>query len=89
MTDNNTFFGDLSCWFNNIATKTIDHVCTIPFLSLRFLYLMWTTLNIKVSLILMVGRKWKGRAGDNCKSTLNIEFEKDWQVGLGATLRDR
>ena len=49
---------------------------------------MWTTLNIKVSLILRVGRKWKGLAGDNCKTTLNIEFEQDWSVGLGATLGD-
>ena len=24
-----------------------------------------------------------------CKSTLNIEFEQDWSVGLGATLDDR
>ena len=47
---------------------------------------MWTTLNIKVTFILRVGRKWKGRAGDNYKSTLNIEFEQDWSVGLGATL---
>ena len=27
-------------------------------------------------------------AGDNCKTTLNIEFEQDWSVGLGAKLRD-
>ena len=29
------------------------------------------------------------RTGWNCKTTLNIEFEQDWSVGLGATLRDR
>ena len=23
---------------------------------------------------------------DDCKSALNIEFEQDWSVGLGATL---
>ena len=47
---------------------------------------MWTTLNIKGPLILRLGRKWKGLAGDNCKRTLNKEFEQDWSVGLGATL---
>ena len=50
---------------------------------------MWTTLNTKVSLILRVGRKWKGWAGDNCMSALNIEFAQDLSVGLGATLGDR
>ena len=47
---------------------------------------MWTTHNIKVPLILRLDRKWKGLARDNCKSTLNIELEQDWSVGLGATL---
>ena len=28
------------------------------------------------------------RSGYNCKSTLNIEFEQDWSVGLDATLRN-
>ena len=28
-------------------------------------------------------------AGDNCKSTLNIEFEQDWSFTLDATLGDR
>ena len=46
---------------------------------------MCTTLNIKVFLILRVGRKLKGWAGDYCKSVLNIEFEQDCLVGLGAT----
>ena len=50
---------------------------------------MWTTLNIKVSLILRVGGKWKECAGDNSKSDLNIEFEQDWSVGLGAMLGER
>ena len=27
--------------------------------------------------------------GDNCKSALNIVFEQDLSVGLGAKLRDR
>ena len=37
----------------------------------------------------MIGRKWKGCAGDNCKSTLNIECEQDCSFGLGATLGNR
>ena len=45
---------------------------------------MWTTLNIKLSLILRVGRKWKLCAGDNFKNALSIEFEQDLSVGLGA-----
>ena len=49
---------------------------------------MWTTLNIKLSLILRVGRKWKLCAGDNFKSALNIEFEEDLSLVLGATLDD-
>ena len=49
---------------------------------------MWTTLSINVPLILRVGRKWKGRAGDSYKGTLNIEFEQDWSFTLGATLGD-
>ena len=53
------------------------HVCH----SVLSLFLIWITLNIKVPL-----RKWKGLAGDNCKGTVNIEFEQDWSVGLGATL---
>ena len=41
---------------------------------------MWTTLNIE-------GRsKSKKRARDISKGTLDIEFERDWSVGLGAML---
>ena len=40
----------------------------------------------ELPLILRLGRKWKGLTGDNYKRTLNIEFEQDWSVGLGATL---
>ena len=58
----------------------------MPCLLLRFLFLTWTTRNIKVPLILRVGRKWKGLAGDNYKSTPNIEFEQDWSFTLGVTL---
>ena len=43
-------------------------------------FLMWTTLNFE-------GRsKTKKRARDICKGTLDIEFERDWSVSLGATL---
>ena len=31
----------------------------------------------------------KRRAGDNYKSTLNMELEQDWLFTLGATLGDR
>ena len=44
---------------------------------------MRTTLNIKVSLILIVGGKRKGRARDSYNSTVNIEFEQDWSFILG------
>ena len=43
---------------------------------------MWTTLNFE-------GRsKTKKRARDNWKAILGIECERDWPVGLGATLGD-
>ena len=43
---------------------------------------MWTTLNFE-------GRsKTKNPARDICKGTLDIECERDWSVGLGATLGD-
>ena len=32
--------------------------------------------------------KTKKRARDICKGTLDIEFERDWSFGLGATLGD-
>ena len=37
----------------------------------------------------MVNRKRKHRARYVCKGTLDIEFERDWSVVLGATLGDR
>ena len=41
---------------------------------------MWTTLNFE-------GRsKTRKEAEDICKGTLDIEFERDWSVSLGATL---
>ena len=42
----------------------------------------------KIKVILKVGRKWKGWAGDNYKRTVNIKFEQDWSVGLGAMIDD-
>ena len=89
MTDNSTFLAVSPADLSNIATETIDHVCKIPCLLLRLLFLVWTTLNIKVPLILRVGRKWKGRAGDNYKGIVNTQFEQDWSFTLGATLGDR
>ena len=43
----------------------------------------------ELPLILRGGRKLKRGAGSNCKRALNIEFEQDSSVGLGATLGDR
>ena len=40
----------------------------------------------ELPLILRIDRKRKKRARDICKGTLDIEFERDWSVGLGATL---
>ena len=42
----------------------------------------------ELPLILRVDRKQKTRAGNICKGTLDIELERDWSVGLGATLGD-
>ena len=42
----------------------------------------------ELPLILRVHRNRKKRAGDICKTTLDIECERDWSVGLGATLGD-
>ena len=36
----------------------------------------------------MVDRKRKNRGIYICKGTLDIEFERDWSVVLGATLGD-
>ena len=46
------------------------------------LFLMWTTLNFE-------GRsKTKKKAENIFKGIPDIEFELDWSVGIGATLRD-
>ena len=44
---------------------------------------MWTTLNF------WVAGKLKEQAEDICKGAPDVEFEQDWSVGLGATLRER
>ena len=45
-------------------------------------FLMWTTLYFE-------GRsKTKKWAKDICKGTLDVECERNWPVGLGATLGD-
>ena len=43
---------------------------------------MLTTLNFKGT---SETKKW---AIDICKGTLDIEFERDWSIGLGSTTRD-
>ena len=42
---------------------------------------MWTTLNFEAR-----SKSKNKRTGDICKRTLDIEWERDWSVGLGATL---
>ena len=42
---------------------------------------MWTTVNFE-------GRSKKKTARDICSGALDIEYERDWSVGLGATLGD-
>ena len=42
----------------------------------------------ELPLILRVDRKRKNRSRDICNGTLDIECERDWPVGLGATLGD-
>ena len=39
-------------------------------------------------LILRVDQKRKKGAGDICKGALDIEFKRDWSVGLAAMLGD-
>ena len=43
---------------------------------------MWTTHNFEGK------SKTKKQAGDICKGTLGIECERDWSIGLSATLGD-
>ena len=43
---------------------------------------MWTILNLRVD------RKRTKWAKNICRETLAIEYERDWPVGLGATLGD-
>ena len=43
---------------------------------------MWTTLNFRVR------GKTKKKARDICKSTLDIDFERDRSIGLGCTFGD-
>ena len=88
MTDNNTFLAVSPADFITQQQKQLTVLENSMFV-IPFLVSYETTLNIKVSLILRVGRKWKGRAEDNFKSTLNIEFKQDWLVGLCVALRDR
>ena len=47
-------------------------------------FLMRTTLNFEG----ISKTKKKKKARDICKGTIDIEFERDWSLGLGATLGD-
>ena len=42
----------------------------------------------ELPLILGVGGKLKKMAGDICERTLDVDFERDWWVGLGPALGD-
>ena len=42
----------------------------------------------ELSLILGVGGKLKKTARDIYKRALDIEFERDWSIGLGSTIGD-
>ena len=73
------------CWGSNVQ-KNPQHlmkiVCAI--LEKRKIFNFFTY--VILPLILRVDRKRKTLAGDICKGTLDIEFERDWSVSLGATL---
>ena len=45
-------------------------------------FIKWTTLNFKVRVNTKTGVR------DICERTLDIDFERDWWVGLGPALRD-
>ena len=51
-------------------------------MKMLYFFLMWTTLNFEGK------SKTKKEAGDICKGTLNIEFERDRSVSLSVTLGD-
>ena len=63
MTDNNTFLAISPADLITYQQKQLNKFVKFHVFLLGFFFLMWTTLNIKVPLILRVGRKWKGRAG--------------------------
>ena len=82
MTDNNTF---LAISADDLITQQQKQL--IMFVKFHVFYSVSCFLR-ELPLILRVGRKLKGRAGDNYKSTLNIEFEQDLSFTLGGTLGD-
>ena len=82
MTDNNTFLVISPLDLITSYTETIDHVCKTLCLSLS----LYDCFLCELPLILRVCRK--KRDADICKGTLDIECERDWSVGLDATLGD-
>ena len=54
------------------------------FLGKRIFYFL-----CKIPLILRVDRKRKNQTGDICKGTLDIECQRDYSVGLRATIGDK
>ena len=71
------------CWVSNVLqTHKILLKSFQPFLrkSKLIIFFMWSTLHLTVSL------EWKN--WNICMGTLDIDFERDWSVGLGTTLGD-
>ena len=65
-------------------TNLIKNVgATCEKIKIFIFFLMWTTLNFRGR-----GKLKKKKAWNIYKGTLDIEFEQDWSVGLGAMLDD-
>ena len=56
------------------------------FEKMKILFFLWTTSNFEGR---SKTKKKGGETGNICKGTPDMEFEQDWSVGIGATLRDR
>ena len=50
--------------------------------------IFWLFFLCELPLILGLGRKIKKTVRDICEGTLDVDFERDWWVGLGPALGD-
>ena len=75
----------LLCYECTITPQNLIKLVGVIFEKIDILnfFLMWTTLNFNGKTKIK-----KERGEDICRRTLDIEFERDWSVGLGATLGD-